>query len=124
MGKDNDPNESVNEANTKIWCLVGICTLLTIISSVILFFITTKVNNSMGPFVEKLNAQESKLSSHIKDSEKCLNGFSGKIFETTIESVEKSIKAVQKTQDRLDDVQIKLDDKLDEITKLILENLH
>lgn len=97
------PENGIDISNKYIRLMIGICTLLTIISGIILFFISTKVNNAMSPFVSQLEAQENKLDNHIKESEKCLNGFSSKIFDVTIANIDETIKAMKKSQEKIDE---------------------
>ena len=101
-----------------------VCTLLTIISGVILFFIANKVNSEMEPIETRIFNAETKIDNHICDAEKKLNGFSSQVFHITIAGIEKSIQAVEKSQEKIDEKQDKLSDKIDALTTLIIEKIN
>lgn len=115
------PN-GVDITNNYLRLIMTICTLLTVICGVICYLISTKVQTAVTPIETRIAAAEEKLATHIVASDKCLAGITNKeTFDFTVKAIYKDIKIITESQEKLAISNTRLNDKIDNLIKIILE---
>lgn len=116
-------SNGVDITNNYLRLIATICTLLTIVCGVICYLISTKVQTALTPIETRVAAAEEKLATHIVASDKCLAGITNKdIFDFTVKAIYKDIKIITESQEKLAISNTKLNDKIDNLIKILIEN--
>ena len=104
------------DSTTKFLRLVVlICTLLTIISGVLLYFIANKVQTAINPIETRIAAAENSINSHIKVSNKCFES-KKEVFDLTVKTINEDINEIKLSQNQVSQ-------KLDNLIQIMLKKI-
>jgi len=122
--KNKSDIDLVDNATKYLRFICLFCTLLTILSGVILFFISNKVASKINPLKLQIASAENKLNNHITVSSKNLDKIIDKdLFDSKIETIKNDISYLKESQSKLDNKQTILNDKLDRNYELFSRKL-
>ena len=111
--------DAVDNANKYLKLLCLLFTLITILSGVLLFYISAKVSNEIKPFTAKIVQAQDKLNYHIEDCKR-FDAVGRTEFGLIIKSMEKDIKSTKEYQVNLSVDQSKLAQEMSEMS----QNVH